>query len=126
MGGKFSTKTKNVWGVTIADAGTVICNSVELTNISVRKVLGKLMPTLDAEVKPVPLIVRVNAELPEAMDEGLRLVIVSGVLVVLKFAYTIDSSVGAKVSGLVVPARSKVQPENTHWPDGLVVAGVAV
>lgn len=63
-------------------------------------------------MKPVPFIVRVNAEPPEATDAGLRLVIVSGALVVLKFAYTSDSSVGDKVFGLVVPVRSKVQPVN--------------
>jgi len=61
-------------------------------------------------VKPVPFIVSVRSGPPEATDAGLRLVIVSGALVVLKFAYTSDSSVGDKVFGLVVPVRSKVQP----------------
>jgi hypothetical protein len=110
----------------MSDAGTVTCNSVELTNVGVRKILGKLIPTFDVGVKPVPFIVRVNAEPPEATVEGLRLVIVSGAVVVLKFAYTSDSSVGDKVSGLVVPVRSKVQPVNIHWPGGVVVAGVSV
>ena len=63
-------------------------------------------------MKPVPFIVSVNDEPPEATVEGLRLVIVSGALVVLKFAYTRDSSVGDRLSGLVVPVRSQLQPVN--------------
>jgi hypothetical protein len=57
-------------------------------------------------VKPVPLIVSVNAEPPEATDDGLRPVIVNGALVVLKLAYTSDSSVGDNISDGVVPVRS--------------------
>jgi hypothetical protein len=60
--------------------------------VGVKKILGKLNPTFSIGspvplwVKPVPLIVRVKLEPPEATDEGLRLVIVSGALVVLKLA----------------------------------------
>ena len=48
----------------------------------------------------------VNAEPPEATDDGLRPVIVNGALVVLKLAYTSDSSVGDNISDGVVPVRS--------------------
>jgi len=112
--------------------GTVTCNSVELTKVGVRKILGKLIPTFSIGlpvpfwVKPLPFIVRVKAELPERTDDGLRLVIVSGELVVLKFAYTRDSSVGDKVSGFVVPVRSRLQPvkiqdEPPEFADGVSV-----
>jgi hypothetical protein len=117
--------------VAISVAGTVTWSSVELTKVGVRKILGKLNPTFSIGfpvwgVKPVPFIVRVNGPLPATTEAGLRLVIVSGAVAVLKFAYTSDSSVGDKVSGLVVPVRSKVQPVNIHWPAGLVVVGVSV
>jgi hypothetical protein len=101
-------------------AGTVTCNSVGLTKvIGVRKILGKLNPTFSTElavwgVKPVPFIVRVNGPPPATTEGGLRLVIASGAVAVLKFAYTSDSSVGVKWPGLVVPVRSKVQPVNIH------------
>ena len=113
-------------------AGTVTCNSVELTKVGVRKILGKLIPTFSIGfpvpfcVKPVPFIVRVNAEPPEATEAGLRLVIDSGALAVLKFAYTSDSSVGDKVSGLVVPVRSKVQPVNVQGEPPVFGDGVSV
>jgi hypothetical protein len=76
----------------MSEAGTVTCNSVELTKVGVRKILGKLIPTFSIGfpvpfwVNPVPFIVSVNAEPPEATDEGLRLVMLSGAVVVLKFA----------------------------------------
>jgi hypothetical protein len=94
--------------------------------------LKKLNPTISIGfpvplgVKPVPLIVSVNAELPEATDDGLRLVIVSGELVVLKLAYTSDSSVGDKVSGFVVPLRSQVQPVNIQGEPPVFGDGVSV
>jgi hypothetical protein len=105
---------------------------VELTKVGVKKVLGKLNPTFSIGfpvpfwVNPVPCIVRVKSEPPEATDDGLRLVIVSGALVVLKLAYTSDSSVGDKVSGLVVPVRSKVQPVNVQGEPPEFGAGVSV
>ena len=77
-------------------------------------------------MKPVPFIVRVKLEPPEATDAGLRLVIVSGALVVLKFAYTSDSSVGDKVSGFVVPVRSQLQPVNIQGEPPEFGDGVSV
>jgi hypothetical protein len=77
-------------------------------------------------VKPVPFIVRVKLEPPEATDEGLRLVIVRGALVVLKLAYTSDSSVGDNVSGFVVPVRSQLQPVNIQGEPPEFGDGVAV
>ena len=67
-----------------------------------------------------------KSEPPEATDDGLRLVIVSGALVVLKLAYTSDSSVGDKVSGFVVPVRSQVQPVNVQGEPPEFGDGVAV
>lgn len=113
-------------------AGTVTCNSVELTKVGVRKILGKLIPTFSIGfpvpfcVNPVPFIVRVKPGPPEGIVEGLRLVIFSGALVVLKVAYTSDSSVGDKVSGFVVPVRSQLQPVKVQGEPPVFGDGVAV
>jgi hypothetical protein len=77
-------------------------------------------------VKPVPFIVTVTSGPPEATDAGLRLVIVSDALVVLKVAFTRDSSVGDKVSGFVVPVRSQLQPVKVHDEPPVFADGVAV
>jgi hypothetical protein len=116
----------------MSEAGTVTCNSVELTKVGVRRILGKLIPTFSIGfpapfcVNPVPFMVRVNAEPPEATEGGLRLVIVSGALVVLKFAYTSDSSVGDKVSGFIEPLRSQLQPVKVQGEPPVFGDGVAV
>jgi hypothetical protein len=120
-------------GVAIAVAGTATWSSVELTNVTGNVgPVKKLKPTISIGfpeplgVKPVPFIVRLNAELPEATDEGIRLVIVSGAVVVLKLAYTSDSSVGDNFSEGVVPARSQLHPVNIHGEPPEFVEGVSV
>jgi len=114
-------------------AGIATLSCIEFTNVTGNVgPLKKLNPTISIGspapigVNPVPFIVRVRSGPPAATDEGLRLVIASGAFVVLKFAYTSDSSVGVNISGLVVPVRSKVHPVNVQGEPPEFGAGVSV
>jgi len=100
-------------------AGTVTVSSVELTNVGVRK--APFTETNDPGVKPVPFKVSVKLGPPVHALTGLRLLSVSGVFVVLKFANTSVSSVAVKLSGFVVPVRSYVQPANVQVASGVAV-----
>jgi hypothetical protein len=64
------------------------------------------MVTMEPGANPVPFSVSVKPTEPAETVLGERLVSVSGVLTVLKFAKTSVSSDAVSVDGLVVPVRS--------------------
>jgi len=97
--------------------GTVIV--VGVTDKGVR--FDPLTETSDPVAKPVPVRVSVKPVLPEGAVLGLRLVSVSGTLVILKLAKTRVSSFAVSESGFVVPVRSNVQPAKVQPVDGEAV-----